>query len=333
LPIYHTVPVLSSLLEPATLAGFNLNPHIVEKMSSFKAYLHLARPQQYVKNVFVLLPVFFGHKFLELPAISQALGAFAAFCLAASSVYVFNDLADIEEDRRHPVKKHRPLAAGILRPSEAVPFLVVLLSASIIFSLVFLPRKFLGILASYLVLNFLYSLFLKRLAIVDIACIGLSFVLRVVGGGFAANIPISPWIILMTFLLAVFLALAKRRDDLLAAAQGNGVRKGIDGYSLEFVSQGMVVMASVVLFSYVMYTVSPEVIEKHGTRHLYLTSFWVILGILRYLQLALVEKRTGSPTAIVLTDYFMQAVIFCWVLTWLGLTYGKTEYIAFLIAG
>jgi decaprenyl-phosphate phosphoribosyltransferase len=290
-------------------------------LNKVKLYLQLARPHQYVKNGFVWLPIFFGLKLGDLWALEQTLIAFGAFCLAAGGVYVLNDLKDIEEDRRHPTKKNRPLASGVIPRRGAVIFMAgLLLLAALTGSL--LPKPdFLIILGAYLLLNVAYSFFLKHQAIIDVVCIALGFVLRVLAGGVAAAVPVSHWIVIMTFLLAIFLALAKRRDDLLQAAEGHSARRSIDGYSLEFVSISMAVMAAVIIVAYLLYTVSPDTIQKHGTDRLYLTGFWVVVGLLRYLQLALVENHTASPTKILLQDRFLQAVLMLWVLSFLFLIY------------
>lgn len=286
-----------------------------------KLYLELARPHQYVKNGFVWLPIFFGVKLGDLWALEQTLIAFTAFCLAASGVYVLNDLKDIEEDRRHPTKKNRPLASGAISPRGAVIFMVgLMLLAALAGSLMPQP-DFLLVLGAYLILNVAYSFFLKHQAIIDVVCIALGFVLRVMAGGVAAAVPISHWIVIMTFLLAIFLALAKRRDDLLLAAEGQSARRSINGYSLEFVSISMGVMAAVIIVAYILYTVSPDTVQKHGTDRLYLTGFWVVVGLLRYLQLALVENRSASPTKILLQDRFLQVVLALWILSFFFLLY------------
>jgi decaprenyl-phosphate phosphoribosyltransferase len=284
-------------------------------------YLQLARPHQFIKNGFVWLPIFFGGKLGDLGALEQTLIAFAAFCLAAGGVYVLNDLKDIEEDRQHSTKKNRPLASGAVSPRGAAIFMTgLLLLAALAGSL--LPKPdFLLVLGAYVILNVAYSFFLKHQAIIDVVCIALGFVLRVIGGGVAAVVPISHWIVIMTFLLAIFLALAKRRDDLLLGPEGQSARRSIDGYSLEFVSISMAVMAAVIIVAYLLYTVAPDTIQKHGTDRLYITGFWVVVGLLRYLQLALVENHSASPSRILLQDRFLQAVLTLWILNFFFLLY------------
>ena len=290
-------------------------------MQKFSAYIKLARPHHWMKNGFIWLPIFFGYKLSDKQAILGTLGAFLAFCLTASVVYVLNDIKDIQEDRRHPVKKLRPLANGALSSSEANLFFVALLIIAIAFSSIILNKSVLILLAFYLLLNFAYSYKLKHISIIDIVCIASGFVLRIFAGGMAANVWISPWIVLMVFLLALFLALAKRRDDLLVVSTGHNPRKCIDGYNLEFVNLAMVVMASVIIVSYILYTVSPEVVDKHGTDKLYLTALWVIVGILRYMQIAFVHQKSSSPTLIILKDLFMQVVVVAWLLHFYLLIY------------
>jgi decaprenyl-phosphate phosphoribosyltransferase len=285
------------------------------------AYLQLARPHQFVKNGFVWLPIFFGGKLGNLWALEQTLKAFAAFCFAAGGIYVLNDLKDIEENRAHPTKKNRPLASGAVAPRGALIFMAGLLALAALAGSLLPKPDFLCILGAYLILNVAYSFFLKHHAIVDVVCIALGFVLRVLAGGVAAAVPISHWIIIMTFLLAIFLALAKRRDDLILVSGGQDARHSIDGYNIEFVSVSMAVMAAVIIVAYILYTVSPDTIQKHGTDRLYLTGLWVVVGMLRYLQLTLVENRSGSPTKILLQDRFLQTVLTLWILSFFFLLY------------
>jgi len=286
-------------------------------MNKYRAYLQLARPHQYLKNGFIFIPLFFGHKLYDYQALWTTFWAFVVFCLGASSVYVVNDLHDIELDRQHPTKRFRPLAAGVLSKTAAIRFFAVLLISCLLISLTFLDRIFLLPLGAYLALNLAYSYGLKNLAIIDLSCIALGFVLRVFAGGIASEVWPSHWLILMTFLLALFLSFAKRRDDLLLAEVGHhNVRRSLNKYNLEFISSSMVVLAAVIIVSYILYTVSPEVVSKHGTNNLYLTTFWVILGFLRYLQITFVEQKSGYPTLILFKDIFMQVVILLWLLNY-----------------
>lgn len=290
-------------------------------MSKIKAFITLARPQQYIKNGFIFLPIFFAHKLFNYHALTQTGWAFVVFCLGASSAYVVNDIFDIEADRQHPIKKLRPLAAGILGKREALLFAVLLLFTSVVLTCYQLSPLLLIFLGSYILLNYLYSVALKNYAIIDITAIAIGFIIRVFSGGLASDVWPSHWLIIMTYLLALFLALAKRRDDLILVTRGHKVRHNIDNYSLEFVSLSMVIMAAVIIVCYILYTVSSEVINLHNTSNLYLTTFWVILGVLRYMQLTFVYQKSGSPTDIVLKDSFLRSVIILWFFTNLLMIY------------
>jgi decaprenyl-phosphate phosphoribosyltransferase len=288
----------------------------VTRMNSMKnlaAFIRLARPHQYLKNGFIFLPLFFSYQFTHWPSLLRVTLSFLVFCLAASSVYVLNDIKDIQDDRLHPVKKSRPLAIGAITVTDARYFLILLSLSSLMLALIFPDFSVLTFTAGYIGMNFAYSFILKHIPIVDIVTIATGFVLRVFVGARAAGIPVSHWIVLMTFLLALFLALAKRRDDLLFAEEGNLLRRSLNGYTMEYVSLSMGVMAAVTIVSYILYTLSPEVISKHGSDNLYLTTFWVIVGLLRYLQIALVKNFSNSPTQALIHDVFLQITIAGWI--------------------
>jgi 4-hydroxybenzoate polyprenyltransferase len=285
-------------------------------MAKLSEYIKLARPNHYVKNGFVWIPLFFGHKLNDFHAVIHTFWAFFAFCLTASVVYVLNDLLDVQEDRQHPVKKLRPIVSGAITAKQAILFLLTLLALAITVSFIFLPQNLLFILTAYLFLNLAYSFSLKHVAVIDVVCIATGFVLRVFAGGIAVGVPVSHWLVIMVFLLAIFLALAKRRDDLVLNAQGhNNARRSLHNYNMDFVSHSMVAMTSITIVSYILYTVSPEVVAKHGTNKLYLTTFWVVIGFLRYMQITFVQQKSGSPTTILLKDFFLQIVIVLWLIS------------------
>ncbi len=279
------------------------------------------RPHQYIKNLFIFLPLFFALKITDPSLLFNAVIAFIAFSLTASAIYTLNDYHDIEEDRQHPKKKERPLASGAISKSQAITIMSVLFVAG--FTLMaFLSLKATGILAAYVIMNIAYSFYLKHVAILDVVIIAIGFVLRLFIGSAVTDIPLSMWIVVMTFLLALFMALAKRRDDVLIYLDtGKKMRKVIDGYNLQFLDTAMAIMASVVIVSYTIYTTSSEVVARVHSEYLYLTSLFVILGIMRYLQVAFVLKDSGSPTKIVLKDRFMQLTLIGWVLTFAWILY------------
>lgn len=290
-------------------------------MGKIQAFIRLARPDQYVKNGFVFLPLIFGHQLFNPDAGVVVLAAFAGFCLASSAVYVFNDLKDMVEDQAHPVKCHRPLASGQVSPVQALWFTGLLAMGSLGLGLGLGNGAYLAILIGYLLLNTAYTLKLKHVAIIDVVTVSIGFVLRVFAGGVVIDLLPTHWLVLMTFLLALFISLAKRRDDLLLARLGNSSRRSLDGYNLEFVSGAMMIMAAVTIVSYILYTVSPDVVHKHGARHLYLTSFWVIIGLLRYMQITFVQEKSGSPTQVLLNDLFLQIVAALWLISFVVLIY------------
>lgn len=284
-----------------------------------KNVLKLFRPHQYIKNLFIFAPLLFSFHF-DIEDITLTAISFILFCLLASSIYILNDLVDIQEDRNHPTKKLRPLPSGKVSKKTAQMLLVILSTFSLISSLVISSNLFFVFLL-YFLLNVAYSLKLKHITIVDIFCIATGFVPRLYAGSVTTNISLSMWIIIVTFLLALFLALAKRRDDVLLSIKGKHTRKNIDGYNLEFINASMVLMAGVIMVSYIFYTVSPEVTQRLHINKLFLTSFFVILGIMRYMQITFVEENSGSPTKVVLKDRFLQITITLWLLSFFILVY------------
>ena len=286
--------------------------------------LLLIRPKQWAKNVFVLLPMFFGRQLTDPATLQSSLLVFAAFSFIASSVYCINDLIDVEADRQHPVKCKRPIASGAVSRKQGWLLTVVmaLLSAATVLTLSSHIWQVLAVLAGYYLLNIAYCTRLKNYAIIDVCVIAFGFVLRILAGGVATGISVSRWLVLMTFLLTLFLSLAKRRDDVLRMnATGKAPRKNTIRYNLTFINQAIAITASVTTVCYIMYCVSPEVVAAFGTPNLYLTTIFVIIGLLRYIQLAVVDEQSGDPTKIVWKDRFTQLVILAWLSSFLFLIY------------
>lgn len=282
-------------------------------MATTKDVLYMLRPHQYLKNLFIFAPVLFAARVTEAQLLLTSLAAFACFSLTASGVYVFNDLRDREADREHPKKRNRPIASGAVSPGLAAGLTAGLLAAGLGLCLVLLPLPCTAWILVYIALNLLYSLHLEHVPLLDVSIIALGFVLRLFVGSAATSIELSAWIILTTFLLALFLALAKRRDDeIIFLETGKRMRQAGAGYNLEFINVSLGIMAAVVVVAYTMYTLTPTVAGHFGTDKIYLSVIFVVLGILRYLQLTFVYKDSGSPTRIVLKDRFLQAVILCW---------------------
>ena len=289
-----------------------------------KKTLLLIRPQQWLKNGFVLIPMFFGGRLLNVDDAIASVVTFFAFSCAASAIYCFNDIVDVDADRRHPVKCHRPIASGAVSVPTAYALMAVLalLSASLLF---FLPQRAgetAGIVAFYFLLNMAYCIWLKRHAIIDVCTVATGFVLRILAGGMACDVAVSNWLVLMTFLLALFLSFAKRRDDVLRMNEtGEPPRRNTIRYNITFVNQAITITGTVTLVCYIMYTVSPEVVSRFHAPYLYLTSIFVLVGLLRYMQLTVVDEVSGDPTKILLRDRFTQAIVVAWIMAFLLIIY------------
>ena len=294
-------------------------------MIKLKAVIKLMRVHQWAKNLFIFLPAFFSLKITQLPILAESIWAFIGFSLLASGIYVFNDLRDIEVDRAHPKKRRRPLASGLINKKEAGLMISLLFTAGVAVMYFMTPGIApVGLCICYVIMNILYSIRLKHMAIVDILIISTGFVLRIIVGGAVTDTPLSQWIVLMTFLLALFLALAKRRDDILIFMRtGSQTRTTMYGYNLEFINAAFTIMAAVVIVCYIMYTTSPEIVQRAG-HNLYFTTFFVIVGIIRYLQITLVYNKGDNPTTILLHDRFIQIALLGWIVTFVLILYTKT---------
>ena len=287
---------------------------------NFSDVIKLIRVHQWVKNLFIFLPAFFGQTLNQESIIPLALG-FVCFSMAASAVYIFNDIIDAPSDRLHKEKKERPIAAGKIQVGTGYALAGVLLVASLSGAF-FINQMFFAACVFYVVQNLFYTTWLKKFALIDITIISFGFLIRLFCGGVIAEVPISSWMYIMAFLLAMLLALGKRRDDLLILKnEGRQVRKAVEGYNMEFVNVVSVLLSAVTIVAYIMYTLSPEVIERVGSPYVYVTSLFVFLGVLRYLQLALVYENTGSPTLILLKDNPIRFVVLAWLLTFGYLLY------------
>ncbi len=284
----------------------------------------LIRPKQWIKNTVVLLPIFFGGALLRVEALYAGFITALSFSFISSSIYCLNDIIDLKDDRRHPVKCQRPLASGAISVVQGFIIMasMVILSMITLFLLPDNQMKTAGVIFFYWVLNIAYCLFLKQHAIIDVCVIAFGFVLRIISGGLATGIGLSKWIVLMTFLLMLFLSFAKRRDDVLRMNEtGHAPRKNTSRYNLTFINQAITITASVTLVCYIMYTMSPEVIANFHTSNLYLTSVFVLLGLLRYIQIAVVDKKSGDPTKVILNDRFIQLIVLGFGLTFLLIIY------------
>lgn len=281
------------------------------------------RPTQWPKNVFVLAPLVFGGMLLDSRVTLRAALALVAFCCASSAVYLINDLRDREEDRRHPLKRLRPIAAGTLPVPVAVLAVVALVGAAALLSLR-LGRPFALVLGTYLVLNVLYTLWLKHMVILDVMSIAISFVLRVEAGSTATGIEISRWLLLCTIFLALFLAFSKRRHEItLLAHEASGQRPVLDHYSPAFLDQMINVVTASSVVSYALYCVAPETVEKYHTQDLVFTIPLVLYGIFRYLYLMYQRPGERNPTEAILRDAPFLINILLWGLVVVWIVYGR----------
>ena len=277
--------------------------------------IKLVRPHQWVKNLFVFLPMFFNGAMFDYWCWQQATIAFFAFSFISSAIYCLNDIRDIDADRKHPTKKTRPLASGKISITFAYIIFAVLIICSLFTCCLsgIYTGKIISVVLLYLIANVAYCLKLKQYAIIDVFIISFGFVLRLIAGGYSCNIWLSPWIVSMTFLIALFLAFAKRRDDVVIRQEtGKITRKNIVRYNLEFLNQTLSIIGAITIVCYIIYTVSPEVEARMNSQYVYITSIFVLAGILRYLQITIVDIQSGSPTKIMLHDRFIQICLFLW---------------------
>ncbi len=270
------------------------------------AILRAIRPQQWVKNVFVLAAVAFARADTSVPHdpefgdVLRSLYAFAAFCLGASAIYLVNDVLDVESDRAHPTKRHRPIASGEVGVQLALVTSVLCVAGALSLAWLADPIVF-AITGGYILLNFSYSVRLKHIVLVDVFCIATGFMLRVQAGAFAAHAEVSHWLVLCTLFLALFLALCKRKAeiDLLGDERGSH-RANLMQYTSGFLDQMVTALAACTIVCYTMYTVSEETVAKFGSRNLIYTVPFVVFGLARYLLLVSQQKGGGSPTRVLL---------------------------------
>lgn len=264
------------------------------------------RPKQWTKNLVVLAPLLFAlgdrHQMVQTADIWIACAAALLFCAVSSGIYLFNDIKDLDSDRLHPAKKLRPLASGALPVAQAYTASFSLLATGLIGSC-FLPRSFLLVIAGYILLQITYTLFLKRVALIDSMIIASGFVLRAMAGALAVNVFVSPWLLLCAFLLALFLALCKRRHEKITLAEtGGDTRSSLNQYDAQLLDLLIAIVSSATIVSYALYTLWPDTVEKFGTNRLGLTIPFVIFGLFRYLDLVYRHDKGDQPEQILLTD-------------------------------
>jgi 4-hydroxybenzoate polyprenyltransferase len=273
------------------------------------------RPPQWTKNLFILLPLLFGQRLMDPTAIAYALAGFAVFCVLSGVVYLINDVADRDADRGHPVKMRRPIASGVVSTQVALATAAAL--GAIALAAAFWLRVPFGILAAvYLALLALYSGVLKHMVIIDVLTVAVGFVIRVAAGAVVIAVPISPWLYVLTILLALFLVLSKRRHELvLLADRATGHRKILEEYSPYLLDQMISVVTASTLVAYAIYTVSPDTIEKFHTNLLGLTLPFPLYGIFRYLYLVHQKEGGGSPSEMLANDRPLLICVALWAIS------------------
>jgi 4-hydroxybenzoate polyprenyltransferase len=272
----------------------------------FKLIPELLRIRQWPKNLFVLAPLIFAGRMFKPENIISALAGFFLFSLASSAAYIFNDVKDIESDRRHPIKKLRPVASGRISFNLAMQSFLLLSAVSLVFS-AFLNPGFGVIISAYLVLNICYSVVLKKIIIIDVLVISFGFVLRIIGGAYLIWVRPSWWLIICTALLSLFLALGKRRQEALEKCQSGS------GSNIRLLSAFIIILSLLNLAAYTMYTISPRTVAFFGTGNLIYTAPFVAFGIARYLHLLFKKDKGDDPAEIFLKDLPLLIDVILWI--------------------
>lgn len=302
--------------EPDTITSPQTSPLQGEPARSdvsLRAIFKLLRPHQWIKNAIVVAPLFFTPSAVNLKSVSAILVAVLAFCCISSAIYIVNDYLDREADRQHPKKRLRPLAAGTVSSTQALVLFIALLVVAGLLGTT-LPLAFGMIALAYLANSITYSFVVKQVAILDVMSISIGFILRLFGGAMVIDVVPSSWMVVVVGLLALFLALAKRRDD-LEIGLDSGHRASLKGYTKEYLDTVITVILGALLIAYLMFTTGEYAVRKFETEWLYLTTPFVIAGVLRYLQITIIEKRSGSPTRIALQDRFLQGMVAGWIVS------------------
>ncbi len=271
------------------------------------------RPEQWLKNGFVIAPIVFSGLIGDPDAWLRTILAVVAFCAASSAVYLVNDLIDREADRSHPIKRSRPIASGEVSAATAVVAAAVLLALAAGVAL-WLGGWFPAVLFTYVVLVLCYSALLKHVVFLDVLVVAAGFVLRVVGGAVAIDVPVSRWILVVAYLLALYLALGKRRSELVLLGTEAGNHRAVLGhYTLPMVDQAISVVLGATVLAYALYTVAPDTVAKVGSEGLLATVPIVLYGLFRYLYLLHRHELGGSPTRALLTDRPLLACVVVWL--------------------
>lgn len=278
----------------------------------FKEYLKLFRIHQWIKNIFIFVPLVFSKNLFNSELFLTVIGGFLEFCIASSLVYVLNDIIDIESDRNHPVKKERPLASGKISQKSAA-YSVIILTLIIIVFLPFFNFLFDVFLVSFIILNIFYSFVLKNIVIIDIFSIAAGFMIRIISGAVVINVEISNWLILTTMFISLFLGVMKRRSE-LALTENVSTRKVLADYSITFSDQMATIAAAGVIVCYALYSVSSRTVSVFETEKLIYTTPFVVFGIFRYMYLVYMNSKGENTSKILVSDMPMIINILLYIL-------------------
>ena len=279
------------------------------------------RAYQWTKNFLIFAALIFAKEAFEFDKVALVLQAFAAFCMAASATYLFNDLMDIEKDRQHPKKRHRPIASGALSPGTAWMMIVLLFTASVVLAYT-IRWQFLLATLGYIVLTLSYTLVFKNLIILDVLMLAMGFVVRALAGAVALDVKISPWLVVCTLFLALFLGLSKRRHEVVLLEEGASSHRAVlYHYSVHYLDQLILIAAGGTIITYTIYTCAPDVIERLHTDKLYITLPFVIYGLFRYLFIVHHKTGGGDPSATLIKDWPLGLTVVLWGLTCAALIY------------
>lgn len=315
----HSIP---DIIDQADLRQGDVRPAVAGVLPSLVRSL---RPSQWTKNLIIFGGLLFGQRLFDLQSVEYASAAFAVFCALSGVVYLLNDVADREADRKHPLKRHRPIASGALSASTALAAAVIIGVAAL--AAAFSLRFEFGVFAAvYVGLLALYSGPLKHIVIIDVLTIAIGFVLRAAAGAVVIDVPISNWLLVVTILGALFLALSKRRHELvLLGDEATSHRASLQEYSPYLLDQMISVVTASTLVAYAFYTINPETVEKFHTTHLGLTLPFLLYGIFRYLYLVHQKEGGGSPAEMLLNDRPLLACVALWALAVALIIYGPMK--------
>lgn len=294
--------------------------------------LRLIRVHQWIKNLFVFVPLLFSLHLFELYYFLDALSAFLVFCLASSAIYVINDIVDIEADKAHPIKKNRPLPSGQVTVQSAI-IIATLLLILVFWLMMYFNKEFIFLVVGFVALNVLYSFWFKNIVLLDIFSIAAGFSIRVLAGAFAIQVPISSWLLLTTMFISLFLGVMKRRSELVLVSEqtlknsdlleqaGTKSRKVLAQYSLNFADQMSTIAAAGVIICYALYSVAPRTISIFQTERLIYTTPFVVFGIFRFMYLEYISGKGENTTRLIATDIYMILDVIAYVIATIVIIY------------